>query len=120
MFESASHARVGAFARAVEAKRRHRSPSELALVALQAMFIAITVASFAAWSAPSRSHRSDISGFGPESDCASFGRGGVYCSGTSAIDDRSNRSSGSDEDCISLGRGGLLCKERLGNADGPT
>jgi hypothetical protein len=120
MFESAPRVKISAIASAVKAKRRHQSPGEFALTALQVMLLAIAVVSFVAWSTPSKWRRSDILGAGPQSDCASFGRAGARCLGTSAIDDRSNRSVGSDEDCVSLGRGGLLCKARLGNAAGPS
>jgi hypothetical protein len=115
MFESTPRVKVSAIVSAVKAKRRHQSLSEFALTALQVMFIAITVLLFVAWLTPSSSHRSTIWGFGPESDCVSLGRGGAYCTGKSAIDDRSNRPLGSDEVCVSLGRGGLVCKEHLGN-----
>ena len=115
MFESAPRVKISAIASAVKAKRRHQTPSEFALTALQVMFIAITVLLFVAWLTPSNSHRFTIWGFGPESNCVSVGRGGVDCTRNSAIDDRSNRPFGSDKDCVSLGRGGLVCKEHLGN-----
>ena len=115
MFENALRAIVSALASAPKTKRRRRSPNEVALIALQALFIAITVASFVAWLTPSNARRSAISGFGPQSDCISFGRGGTDCTGNSAIDERSNGRLGSDEACVSLGRGGLVCNEPLGN-----
>ena len=119
MFENTPRVKISAIALAVKAKRRHQTPSEFALTALQVMFIAITVLLFVAWLTPSNSHRSTIWGFGPESNCVSLGRGGANCAGNSAIDDRSNRPVGADEDCVSLGRGGLLCKEHPGNAGRP-
>ena len=116
MFESAPRAKISAITSAVKVKRRHQSASEFALTALQVMFIAITVLLFVAWLTPSNSHRFTIWGSAPESNCVSLGKGGAYCAGNSAIDDRSNRPVGADEDCVSLGRGGLLCKEHPGNA----
>ena len=115
MFESAPRGKISAIAPAVNAKRRHQSPGEFALTALQFVFLAIIVILFVAWLTPSNSHRSTIWGFGPESDCVSLGRGAAECTGNSAIDDRSNKPFGSAEDCVSLGRGGLLCKEHLGD-----
>jgi hypothetical protein len=120
MFESTPRVKVSAIASAVKAKRRHQSPGEFALTALQVMFLAITVLLFAAWLTPLNPHRPTIWGFGQDSDCVSLGRGGVYCTGNSAIDDRSKRPSGADDDCVSLGRGGLVCKESLGNAGHPS
>jgi len=115
MFENTPRVKISAIALAVKAKRRHQTPSEFALTALQVMFIAITVLLFVAWLTPSNSHRSTIWGFAPKSDCVGLGRGGAACTGNSAIDNRSNRPFGSDEDCVSLGRGGLVCREHLGN-----
>ena len=83
---------------------------------VQVMFIAITVLLFVTWLTPSNSHRSTIWGATPESNCVSIGKGGTYCPGNSAVDDRSNRPLGSDEVCVSLGRRGLLCKSILGTS----
>jgi hypothetical protein len=116
MFETTPRARVSAIASAVKVNRRHQSPSEFALTALQVMFIAIAVLFFVAWLTPSNTHRFTIWGSAPESNCVSMGKGGVYCAGGSAIDDPSSRPVDSDEDCVSLGRGGLVCKQRPGDA----
>jgi len=120
MFASAPRIKVSAIASAFKANRRHQSPGEFALTALQVVVLAVTVLLFVAWLTPSNSRRATIWGSAPESNCVSSGKGGAYCAGNSAIDDRSRRSIDSDEDCVSLGRGGLLCKERLGNADRPS
>ena len=120
MFENTPRVKISAIALAVKAKRRHQTPSEFALTALQVMFIAITVLLFVAWLTPSNSHRSTIWGFGPRSDCIKLGRGSADCTSNSAIDDRLDRPLGSDEDCVSLGRGGFVCKERPTDASHPS
>jgi hypothetical protein len=119
MFENASRAKVSAMASTAEMARRRHTPNEVALLALQAMFLAIIVASLVAWLTPSNSRRSAVSGVGADSNCVSFGRGGAYCAGDSASDERSNRPSGAAEDCVSLGRGGLICNQRPGDAGDP-
>lgn len=119
MFESGPRGKVSAMASAVETKRRRRSPSEVALLALQVMFVAIAVASCVAWLTPSNSRRSAISGVDGQSDCVGLGRGGAFCAGNSAINDRSNGPLGAAADCVSLGRGGLLCNERPADAGHP-
>ena len=119
MFENAPRAKVSAMASAVETVRRRHAPSQVALLALQAMFVAIIVAFLVAWLTPSNLRRSAISGVGAEFNCVSFGRGGAYCAGNSASDERSNRPYGAAEDCVSLGRGGLFCNERPGDAGHP-
>jgi len=117
MFEKAPRAKVSVMASTVETLRRRHTPSEVALLALQAMFVAIIVASLIAWLTPSNLRRSAV---GAGSDCVSFGRGGAYCAGNSASAERSNAPYGAAEDCVSLGRGGVLCSQRPGDARHPS
>ena len=87
MFEDAHGRRGRMIASAVALNFRRRSLLDSARVALQAIFVGVTVALFFAWLAYSSSHRSAIPGFDSATNCKVFGRGGVVCSDHSAIHD---------------------------------
>ena len=89
------------------------SPARIACAALQGLFVGVTIVLFGVWLASSTAHRPLLGGFGPGSDCVSFGRGGLRCAASSAGEVSPNANSG--EDCVSLGRGGLLCKRPPGS-----
>ena len=90
---------------AVEMNFRRRSASEIALIALRAIFVGVTLALFFAWLS---SANTGSRGLSADADCVSFGRGGARC--VSHSDGGSNSVADARSDCISAGRGGLICE----------
>ena len=112
MFEKTLGARVGARASALRMDFRLPANREMAHIVLAVLSLCAAVILFFAWLTLSDSRHLGISGSGPESDCASLGRGGVYCTGHPTSGGQSNAGFGHEGDCANLGKGGRVCAER--------
>ena len=98
---------VNSGARIVPPNFGRRSPREIALFALRAIFVAATVALFFAW-LTSAGTGGRANGDFADADCVGFGRGGLRCGGPTG-DGGANQAADSRKDCMSVGRGGLIC-----------
>ena len=107
MFGNTFGASVGSRASAIELNFRRRSPSEIALIALRAVFVGLTVALFFAWLTSANMRGRAGPGLTADADCVSLGRGGARCASRSAGDGAGAADLRSD--CVSAGRGGLVC-----------
>ena len=112
MFEKTLGARVGARASALRMDSRLPTNREMAHIALAVVSLGAAVVLFFAWLMLSDSRYSGIPGSGPESDCASLGRGGAYCASHPTSGRQPNVGSDAEGDCANLGKGGRICAER--------
>lgn len=90
MIDNDARGRVRAIPIAAGMNFRRRSPSEIARIVLQVIFVAVTAALFLAWLTSPNVRRPAVWGFAPQSGCPSVGRGGAPCFNHSGNDDRSN------------------------------
>jgi hypothetical protein len=115
VFETTLGARVGARASARRADFAVPTPGDLAQILLAIFSLGAAAALLIGWLLLSDSRRPEISGMAPASDCASLGRGGVYCPDHPVSAGQSNAGSAEAGDCPSIGRAGRVCIEHPGD-----
>jgi hypothetical protein len=112
VFEKTLGARVGARASVRGKGGRSREVTDCPGGLLPIIGLGVVVMLFA-WLMQYTSLHQEVWGFGPQSDCASLGKGGVDCNRRRTSDRQSNADTSADDDCTSVGRGARVCTERL-------